>query len=140
MKTDDELMSDRLDWIERAAIENMRTHHACADNLAKDSAATLTLLLIGIGGGLAYSVKAIDAHSWNWLVVGSTAFTLWLVGVSWYLVGRCMMITAMPQIFNSPKTLNAPSTRLTSSKSLSCWGLRFASSRQSRGTTSLGTH
>lgn len=42
-------MSERLDWIEKSAIENMKMHHACADTLAKEAAVTLTVLLAGIG-------------------------------------------------------------------------------------------
>jgi hypothetical protein len=101
-------VTDRLEWIEKAGIENMKAHHACADVLAKDAGTTLTLLLAGIGGALAYATKAIDVHSWNWLSVGATVFTLWLVALSWYLVNSCLMATPIPQIYNEPKNLNVP--------------------------------
>jgi hypothetical protein len=101
-------MNERLDWIEKAGIENMKAHHVCADTLAKEAATTLTVLLAGLGGGLAYSVKTIEALSWNWLAVGATAFTLWLIGVSWYLVTNCLMAMPIPQIYNEPKNLDAP--------------------------------
>lgn len=101
-------MTERLDWIEKAGIENMKVHHTCADTLAKDAAMTLALLLAGMGGGLAYAAKAVDVHSWNWFSFGAAAFTLWLLALSWYLVVRCLTIEPIPQIYNEPGNLNAP--------------------------------
>jgi hypothetical protein len=98
----------RLDWIEKAGIENMKTHHAAADTIAKEAAVTLTVLLAGVGGGLAYSAKAIENNSWTWLAIGAAVFTLWLVGVSWFLVTKCMMIKPLPQIYNEPQNLSDP--------------------------------
>lgn len=101
-------MTERLDWIEKAGIENMKVHHTCADTLAKEAATTLALLLVGMGGGMAYAAKAIDAHSWNWFAVGAAAFTIWLLALSWYLVTKCLMVEPIPQIYNEPKNLNDP--------------------------------
>ncbi|ABX15499.1 hypothetical protein UXJ26_24500 [Burkholderia multivorans] len=63
-------MSDLLDWVEKSAIENLKTHHACADVIAKDAATTLTVFLAALGGGLAYGAKALEQNSVNWLSVG----------------------------------------------------------------------
>ncbi|WP_343725515.1 hypothetical protein [Herbaspirillum huttiense] len=100
-------MTDRLEWIEKAGIENMKLHHVCADNLAKDSATTLTVLLAGIGGSLAYAIKAFEGGSWTWIMAGATALTMWLVILGFYLVTKCLMATPIPQIYNEPKNLNA---------------------------------
>jgi hypothetical protein len=101
-------MNARLDWIEKAGIENMKMHHTTADVLAKEAAVTLTVLLAGAGGGLAYAAKAVESHSWTWLSIGAWAFTAWLLLVSWYLVSKCLMIEAIPQIYNEPRNLNDP--------------------------------
>lgn len=99
-------MKERLEWIEKAGIENMKLHHVSADNLAKDSATTLTVLLAGMGASLAYAAKAFDLGSWSWLTVGAAALTLWLAALGFYLVMKCLMATPIPQIYNEPVNLN----------------------------------
>jgi hypothetical protein len=99
---------ERLDWLEKAGIENMKAHHACAESLAKEAATTLTLTLAGMAGGLAYAAKAIDAHSWTWFAAGAAAFTAWLFCISWYLTARCLMLTPIDQVYNEPKNLEDP--------------------------------
>ena len=98
----------RLAWMETAGIENMKAHHACADYLAKEASTTLTLTLAGMGGGLAYAAKAIDAHNWTWFSVGAAAFTAWLLLVSGYITLRCLKVAAIDQVFNEPKNLEHP--------------------------------
>jgi len=101
--TDDELklFKERLDWIEKIGTENMKLHHVSADNLAKDSATTLTVLLAGLGGSLAYAAKAFD--EWSSLSAGASALTVWLSVLSFYLVKKCLMTTAIPQVYNEPR-------------------------------------
>jgi hypothetical protein len=72
----DENENSRLDWIEQAGIENMKTHHVSADNLAKDSGTTLTLLLAGMAGGLTYAGKGVQEGSWTPFTVGAAASPL----------------------------------------------------------------
>lgn len=118
-------MTDRLDWIEKAGIENMKMHHSCADTLAKEAATTLTLSLAGMAGGLAYAAKAIDAHSWNWLSFGATILTLWLLGASWYVVAKCLMVTPIPQVYNDPKNLHAPALEFDDLRAAELLGLQI---------------
>ncbi|MDR8873540.1 hypothetical protein [Burkholderia multivorans] len=106
--SDETNMKDRLDWIEKAGIENMKTQHACADYLIKEASTTLTITLAGMGGGLAYAVKAIEAHHWSWLSVGAGAFTAWLLFTSWYITTKCLMVSTIDQVYNDPKNLDAP--------------------------------
>ncbi|WP_186057640.1 hypothetical protein [Burkholderia gladioli] len=104
---------DRLDWIENAGVENMKAHHACADYLTKEASTTLTITLAGMGGGLAYAAKSVDAHSWSWLSVGTIGFTAWLLFASWYITTRCLKISSIDQIYNEPKNLVDPGETFT---------------------------
>jgi hypothetical protein len=99
-------VSDRLDWIEEAAIENMKAHHACADVIAKEAATTLTVFLAAMAGGMTYAAKAIEQKSWTWFSVGATAFAVWFFALSGLLVWKCLMMRPIPPVHNEPKNLN----------------------------------
>lgn len=101
-------MTDRLEWLEKAGIENMKLHHVSADNLAKDSATTLTVLLAGMGGSLAYAAKELEVGTWTWMTFGCAALTAWFAGLGFYLVVKCLMATPLPQVYNEPQNLNVP--------------------------------
>lgn len=85
----------------------MKLHHVCADNLAKDSATTLTVLLAGMGGSFTYAVKVFDSGSWSALTIGAFFLTIWFAALGFYLVMKCLMATPIPQIYNEPTHLNA---------------------------------
>lgn len=101
-------MADQLEWLEKAGIENMKLHHVCADNLAKDSGTTLTVLLAGMGGSLAYAAKGLESNTITWFSIGASALTIWFACLGFYLVIKCLMATALPQIYNEPANLNVP--------------------------------
>lgn len=105
-------VSDKLDWIEAAALENMKAHHASADAIAKDAATTLTIFLAAMAGGLTYAAKGIDQNSWTWLPVGATAFTIWFFVLSALLVWKCLMMRPIPSGYNEPSNLNQPGFEL----------------------------
>ncbi|MEI6001792.1 hypothetical protein H3V53_32950 [Paraburkholderia bengalensis] len=47
---------ERIDWIEKPAVEILKAHHATADIIAQEAATTnLTGLLAGVAAGLAYT-------------------------------------------------------------------------------------
>ncbi|CAR54938.1 hypothetical protein UXJ30_13985 [Burkholderia cenocepacia] len=117
-------MSDLLDWVEKSAIENLKTHHACADVIAKDAATTLTVFLAALGGGLAYGAKALDQNSFNWLSIGTIAFTGWFLVLSLLLVWKCLMFREMPNIYNEPRNIYQPSFSLEDLKEAEVIGLQ----------------
>ncbi|WP_186104940.1 hypothetical protein [Burkholderia gladioli] len=117
-------MSDLLEWVEKSAIENLKTHHACADVIAKDAATTLTVFLAALGGGLAYAIKALDQHSVNWLSVGSAAFTVYFLMLSVLLVVKCLMSRELPSIYNEPRNINQPTFTLEQLKDAEIEGLQ----------------
>lgn len=96
---------DKLSWVESSAIENMRLHHHTADILAKEAQTTLTVLLAGMGGSVAYSARVFASDGADWLSYGAAAFTLYLLVLNWALVVFCLKIAPIPQIFNEPKNL-----------------------------------
>lgn len=94
-----------LEWIEKAAIENMKGHVSAADGLEKQCATTLTILFAGAGGGLVYAVKGVDTGVWTWLSVGASVFTSYLIVLAVLLVLGCMWIGKFPQTYNEPENL-----------------------------------
>src|SRR5690606_17488154 len=96
-----------LDWVENAAVENLRLHHHTADVLAKESATTLTVLLAALGAGIAYSLKMVEAGRIDFLAIGVGAITAYLAIISLFLVCRCMRIEPIPAVHNEPKNLMA---------------------------------
>ncbi|WP_321853113.1 hypothetical protein [Burkholderia cenocepacia] len=106
--SDDKDQKDRLDWIEKLAIENLKAHHVTADTIAKEASTTLTVLLAGAAGGMTYAAKALDAHNWTWFSFGAAVFTAWMTWLSYRCVKECLMISPIPQIYNEPRNLDAP--------------------------------
>src|SRR5690606_37041199 len=79
--------------------------HKTADVLAKESATTLTVLLAGLGAGVAYSMRFLDRGTIDIVGIGVMAITSYLAILSLILVCRCMMIAPMPAVHNEPENL-----------------------------------
>jgi len=101
-------MTKLFEWVENAAVENLKLHHHTADVLAKEAATTLTVLLAGVAGSLAYTAQAVEKNSWGWLSAGAAAFSAYLMIVSVFLLVKCMMVDELPAIHNEPKNLMHP--------------------------------
>lgn len=97
-------MSDLLDWVEQAALENLRGRRANADYLQKEGVTTLTIFLAGCGGGIAYSVKGFESGD-LWLAFGGTAFTVYLFILSALLVCKVLKVGSIPALYNEPRHL-----------------------------------
>lgn len=93
-----------FEWIEKAAVENLKQRLECADVLAKEAATTLTVLLAGIGGSLAFAIRLLDGD-YSASVVASTAVCLWLTLLAIILVFTCLKIDAIYVTYNEPKNL-----------------------------------
>lgn len=104
-------MNERLDWLEKAAIGNLSDHRATADYLQKEGVTTLTILLAGAAGGLAYSVKGVELGK-LWLVIGSGAFSIYLFVLCALLVRKVLTIGPLFTIYNEPGKLNKKSLSL----------------------------
>lgn len=97
-------MSDLLDWAEKAGLENLRFRLQNAEALAKEAASTLTLLLAGTGGALAYAVKGFEAMPTP-IAFGVAGLSAWLAIVGCVLVYFCMLTTDLPTPTNEPANL-----------------------------------
>jgi hypothetical protein len=71
--------SELLEWVEKQALENLRFRIQDAENLTKESNATLTLLLAGMGAGLAYGIKLLDTTAEPWLLLSVFMFAAYLL-------------------------------------------------------------
>lgn len=93
-----------FEWIEKAGIENLKGRRETADILAKEAATTLTVLLAGIGGSLAYGIEVLDGDTSS-KVVAAAAVCVWLTAVAIGLVLSCLRIGSIPALYNQPGKL-----------------------------------
>lgn len=93
-----------LEWIEKAAIGNLKGRRETADILAKEAATTLTVLLAGVGGSLAYGVKLLDGETSN-TIIAAAAVCVWLTLLAISLVLFCLRIGEIPVVYNEPGKL-----------------------------------
>ena len=106
-----------LDWIEKSAVENLKQRVECADVLAKEAATTLTVLLAGAGGSLAYGIKIADGD-FSVSVLIAVFVCIWLAICAMLLVRKCLKIDAIALVYNEPKN---HLLRLTSKTSFENW-------------------
>lgn len=99
-----EFAPGEYEWIEKAAIENLKGRRETADILAKEAATTLTVLLAGIGGSLAYAVKLLNGES-SMTVIAAAAVCSWLTVLAMALVVTCLKIKGIPAVYNQPGEL-----------------------------------
>lgn len=100
-------MSEILDWAEKCGIENLKAHRETADYLQKQAVTTLTVLLAGATGGLAYAIKGAEYGS-LWWAVGSAAFSLYLYGLCALAVFKTLTVSDFPALYNEPASLYQP--------------------------------
>lgn len=103
-KADHVFAAGEFEWIEKAAIENLKGRRETADILAKEAATTLTVLLAGVGGSLAYGVKVLDGDTSN-TVIAAAAVCIWLTVLAMVLVLTCLKIKGIPAVYNQPGEL-----------------------------------
>ena len=99
-----EFVENELEWIEKAAIENLKGRVATADTLAKESVTTLTVLLAGAGGAFAWAIKLFDDQASAGTVAALIA-SIWLTGLTMFLVWGCLRIIEIPAVYNQPGQL-----------------------------------
>lgn len=98
-------MSELLDWVEKAALENLRFRLQNTETLAKEAAATLTVLLAGMWAALAYAVKVFESGGGSVLAWGAAALSAWLMLCGMLLVWKCLMTQNLSIPTNEPKNL-----------------------------------
>jgi hypothetical protein len=98
-------MSELLDWVEKQAIENLQFRIQDTESLKKDSSTTLTILLTGIGAGLAYGIKLLESKAEAWMLLAVFVFSAYLLVLSTILIFKCLKIEAIPSPTNEPQNL-----------------------------------
>ncbi len=97
-----------LELAEKAGFENLKAHLAHAETLSKDASTTLTVLLAGTGGALAYTVKWFEAAAMRPILWGAVATTVWLACLSALLVLQCVRTVRTEMLYNEPMNLYKP--------------------------------
>lgn len=97
-------MCEILEWAEKSGIENMKFRLQNAETLAKEAASTLTVVLAGMGGAMAYAIKVFEQPVTS-IAVATSVLTLWLMFVASVLVVNCMLSADLPAPTNEPMNL-----------------------------------
>jgi len=92
-------MNEILEWIEKAALGNLKDHSQAADALAKEAATTLTILLAALSAAFGYALTFSPYQ------IGAVALTFYLFLLCVPLVTRCMMIGEFPATTHEPRNL-----------------------------------
>lgn len=97
--------SEVLKWAEETGLENLKYRHENATALVREASTTLTLVLAGLGGSLAYAVKVFDPGPAGPVAVGAAALCGYLVVVAVGLVKGCLVVRPIPPVHNEPANL-----------------------------------
>ncbi|MCB5207805.1 hypothetical protein [Methylovorus mays] len=93
-----------LEWVEVAAIENMKSRQQNIDLITAEAHTTLTIGLSAIGVVFAYTVQNVNGES---VIFYSALFTtVYLIASVLYLVSNCLIQGDFPPVYNEPKNLN----------------------------------
>ena len=95
------------DWAEKAAYENLKTRLQVGDLAAAQAGNTLTLLLAGVGGALAYALPLFDGRM-KPVTVAAAVVCLYLAVLAGLVLVKCLMLTGVPTVYNEPANLLQP--------------------------------
>lgn len=99
-------MSELLDWVEKAGMENIRFRLQITETLAKEAQTTLTVLLAGMGASLAYAIKGLEsAEGMSAATSGAACLSVWLMIGAAVLIVQCIMTAPLYPPANEPKNL-----------------------------------
>jgi len=101
------------EWAEKAGIENLKHRLATGDVLLAQANTLLSILLVGIGGGLSYAMKLADSGAVAAPTWGAAAATAWMVWVAAVLVHQCIATRETEVLGSSPLNVYKPSLDLT---------------------------
>lgn len=90
-----------LDWVETAAFGNLKDRLDTGDLLLAQANTLLQLLLVGIGGALAYAMRLAEPGVAGAAAWGTAAVAAWLMGVAAVLTVRCIATRNTPALYNA---------------------------------------
>jgi len=104
MSPEEESKSNLLDWVERAALENIKAQMQSADELKREANVALNVFLAGATASAAYSAKAFSdgtlAFAWAALLFAALLYVLCALDLYY-----CLWISDFPAPTNEPKRL-----------------------------------
>lgn len=95
-----------IDWLENAAVSNLRSKHENADLIMREANTTLTIILSAIGVTVAYFANQFSIDKSIALV--SLIVSFYLIVCALFLVRKCLHLEDFPALFNEYKYLNQP--------------------------------
>lgn len=101
-------------WAESAAVENLKGRLQTGDVLLAQANTLLSLLLVAMGGALAYAVKLFEPQSAaSPMAWGMAAVVAWLVVVAVNLMLHCIVTRPTPTLYNEPRNIYQPTLNLS---------------------------
>lgn len=98
-----------VEWAERAGIENLKQRLENADHLREQANRLLQLLLVAMGGTLAYGARVFEpGQQATAVAAASLAVALWLCWVAVVLMVKCIATEASELLYNQPKNIYKP--------------------------------
>lgn len=101
-------------WAENAAMEHLKGRLQTGDVLLAQANTLLSLLLVAIGGALAYAARLFEpqgvASPMAW---GMAAVVAWLVVVATNLVVQCIVTRPTTTLYNEPRNIYRPELGLS---------------------------
>lgn len=120
-------MDDVLKWAEQAGADNMKFRLQTAEQLSKDANTTLTLLLTGVGGALAFVAKALEAAAAqpSTILAGAGVLSIWFMLLAIFTLHFCVQTRPLPAPTNEPQNLNQPQFSLESLREVEIGNLQL---------------
>lgn len=105
MQTQPDEAKKYVEWVERTAFEALKARLATGDMLLAQANTLLSIILVGIGGAMAYGIKVFDAGAALPVVWGSAAAAVWLAAAGAVLVVKCITTRETQALYNEPGNL-----------------------------------
>lgn len=98
-------------WAYETGLKNLGEHREAGDFLLAQANALLTIVLAGMGGGIALGAKIFEAG--GPIAWGAAVSAAWLAVVGVVLAHRCIVTRETQLQHNEPKNIYKPDTGLT---------------------------
>lgn len=92
-----------FEWAEHSGMENLKEHHEAGNLIASQASTTLTILLAGVGGSLAYAVNVSSPLAG--LPIAAAWLCSYLVLLAVLVALKCLHVGDAPPVHNHPKHL-----------------------------------
>ena len=106
------LPKEQREWAEKYGYDNLKGRIEVGGMIASQAATTLTLLLTGIGGSLAYGIKIFEPGS-GAIAFGAAWICAYLTLLAIVLFAGCVTLADAPALFPEPQNVLIPSTTNT---------------------------